>query len=156
VPSTSLQTEFLLQFRKQWEDSAILLASNRPHNEDQTKKQRKLNYRCIRTCMNKPGHLVQSPELEEEGVLDDPFVPALLCNKQCSQCETRFCSNHWRQHLPLHQFTWIPPSALPLLPAQKGHRSSGSKSLTLWGQEPALILELTKNIQNPLCMFHKS
>jgi hypothetical protein len=31
----------MLQFRKQWEDSAILLASNIPHNEDQTKKQRK-------------------------------------------------------------------------------------------------------------------
>jgi hypothetical protein len=41
VTSTNLRTEFLLQFRKQREDSAILLASNRPHNEDQTKKQRK-------------------------------------------------------------------------------------------------------------------
>jgi hypothetical protein len=36
-----LGTEFLLQFWKQQEDSAILLASNRPHNKDQTKKQRK-------------------------------------------------------------------------------------------------------------------
>jgi hypothetical protein len=41
VTSTILRTEFLLQFRKQREDSAILLASNRPHNKDQTKKDRK-------------------------------------------------------------------------------------------------------------------
>jgi hypothetical protein len=41
VTSTILRTEFLLQFWKQREDSAILLASNRPHNKDQTKKQRK-------------------------------------------------------------------------------------------------------------------
>jgi hypothetical protein len=41
VTSTILRTEFLLQIRKQWEDSAILLASNRPQNKDQTKKQRK-------------------------------------------------------------------------------------------------------------------
>jgi hypothetical protein len=41
VTSTILWTEFLLQFRKQQEDSAILLASNRPHNKDWTKKQRK-------------------------------------------------------------------------------------------------------------------
>jgi hypothetical protein len=41
VTSTNLQTEFLLQFRKQWEDSAILLASNRPHNKGQTKKTKK-------------------------------------------------------------------------------------------------------------------
>jgi hypothetical protein len=41
VTSTNLRTEFLLQFQKQREDSAILLASNRPHNKDQTKKQRK-------------------------------------------------------------------------------------------------------------------
>ncbi len=41
MTSTILRTEFLLQIRKQWEDSAILLASNRPQNKDQTKKQRK-------------------------------------------------------------------------------------------------------------------
>jgi len=41
VTSTILRTEFLLQFQKQREDSAILLASNRPHNKDQTKKHRK-------------------------------------------------------------------------------------------------------------------
>jgi hypothetical protein len=41
MTSTIMGTEFLLQFRKQREDSAILLASNRPHNKDQTKKQRK-------------------------------------------------------------------------------------------------------------------
>jgi len=35
----NLQTEFLLQFRKQQEDSAILLASNRPQQEGQDKKQ---------------------------------------------------------------------------------------------------------------------
>jgi hypothetical protein len=41
VTSTILRTEFLLQFQKQQKDSAILLASNRPHNKDQTKKHRK-------------------------------------------------------------------------------------------------------------------
>ena len=41
MTSTNLQTEFLLEFRKRQEDSAILLASNRPHNKDHTKKQRK-------------------------------------------------------------------------------------------------------------------
>jgi hypothetical protein len=35
----NLQTEFLLQFRKQQEDSAILLASNRPRQEGEDKKQ---------------------------------------------------------------------------------------------------------------------
>jgi hypothetical protein len=34
----NLQTEFLLQFRKQQEDSAILLASNRPQQQGQDKK----------------------------------------------------------------------------------------------------------------------
>jgi hypothetical protein len=38
VTSTNLQTEFLLQFQKQWEDSAILLASNRPQQEGQDKE----------------------------------------------------------------------------------------------------------------------
>jgi hypothetical protein len=41
VTSTNLQTEFLLQFWKQWEDSAILLASNRHNNKDQTKNRPK-------------------------------------------------------------------------------------------------------------------
>jgi hypothetical protein len=35
----NLQTEFLLQFWKQQEDSAILLASNRPQQQGQDKKQ---------------------------------------------------------------------------------------------------------------------
>jgi hypothetical protein len=35
VTSINLQTEFLLQFQKQWEDSAILLPSNRPQQEGQ-------------------------------------------------------------------------------------------------------------------------
>jgi hypothetical protein len=39
VTSINLQTEFLLQFQKQQEDSAILLASNRPQQEGQEKKQ---------------------------------------------------------------------------------------------------------------------
>jgi hypothetical protein len=38
MTSTNLQTEFLLQFRKQREDSAILLASNRPQQQWQDKK----------------------------------------------------------------------------------------------------------------------
>jgi len=37
VTSINLQTEFLLQFWKQWEDSAILLASNRPQQQGQEK-----------------------------------------------------------------------------------------------------------------------
>jgi hypothetical protein len=44
VTSTILRTEFLLQFRKQQEDSAILLASNRPRQQrpdKETKKDRK-------------------------------------------------------------------------------------------------------------------
>jgi hypothetical protein len=38
VTSTNLQTEFLLQFRKQQEDSAILLAGNRPQQQRQDKR----------------------------------------------------------------------------------------------------------------------
>jgi hypothetical protein len=34
---TNLRTEFLLQIRKQREDSAIILASNRPQHKDKTK-----------------------------------------------------------------------------------------------------------------------
>jgi hypothetical protein len=37
VKSTNLQTEFLLQIWEQWEDSAILLASNRPQHKTKTK-----------------------------------------------------------------------------------------------------------------------
>jgi hypothetical protein len=37
VKNTNLQTEFLLQIWKQQEDSAILLASNRPQHKDKTK-----------------------------------------------------------------------------------------------------------------------
>ncbi len=39
MTSINLQTEFLLQFWKQQEDSAILLASNRPQQQGQDKKQ---------------------------------------------------------------------------------------------------------------------
>jgi len=35
VTSINLQTEFLLQFQKQWEESAILLPTNRPQQEGQ-------------------------------------------------------------------------------------------------------------------------
>jgi hypothetical protein len=38
MTSTNLWTEFLLQFQQQWEDSAILLASNRPQQQGQDKK----------------------------------------------------------------------------------------------------------------------
>jgi len=38
VTSTNLQTEFVLQFWKQGEDSAILLASNRPQQGQDKKK----------------------------------------------------------------------------------------------------------------------
>jgi len=37
VTSINLQTKFLLQFQKQQEDSAILLASNRPQQQGQEK-----------------------------------------------------------------------------------------------------------------------
>jgi hypothetical protein len=37
VTSTNLQTQFLLQFGKQQEDSAILLVSNKPQHKDKTK-----------------------------------------------------------------------------------------------------------------------
>jgi hypothetical protein len=38
VTSTNLQTEFLLQFQKQQQDSAKLLASNRPQQKGQDKE----------------------------------------------------------------------------------------------------------------------
>jgi hypothetical protein len=41
VTSTNLRTEFLLQFWKQREDSAILLASNRPQQERPDKERQK-------------------------------------------------------------------------------------------------------------------
>jgi len=41
VISPILRTEFLLQFQKQWENSAILLTSTTPDNKNQTKKDRK-------------------------------------------------------------------------------------------------------------------
>jgi hypothetical protein len=65
VTSTNLRTEFLLQFRKQREDSAILLASNRPHNEDQTKKQRK-------TERERTGEDKEQVGLHEAPHLPDP------------------------------------------------------------------------------------
>jgi hypothetical protein len=37
MTSINLQTEFLLQFLKQWEDSAPPLGSNRPNNKDKKK-----------------------------------------------------------------------------------------------------------------------
>jgi hypothetical protein len=40
LTSTNLQTEFLLQFWKQWEDSAILLASNGPQQGQDKKTER--------------------------------------------------------------------------------------------------------------------
>jgi hypothetical protein len=65
VTSTILRTEFLLQFWKQREDSAILLASNRPHNKDQTKKQRKTERK--RTAKDK-----EQVGLQEAPHLHDP------------------------------------------------------------------------------------
>jgi hypothetical protein len=62
VTSTNLQTEFLLQFPKQREDSAILLASNRPQQQRQdkeTKKDRegeKLKERTNREGLRTSGH----------------------------------------------------------------------------------------------------
>jgi hypothetical protein len=74
VTSTILQTEFLLQFRKQREDSAILLASNRTHNKDQTKKDRKGKeqgktknkraYRKLPTYMTRSKIILKMPKAE--------------------------------------------------------------------------------------------
>jgi hypothetical protein len=74
VTSTILRTEFLLQFWKQWEDSAILLASNRPHNKDQTKKDRKGKeqgktknkwaYRKLSTYMTLSKIILKMPKAE--------------------------------------------------------------------------------------------
>jgi hypothetical protein len=38
MTSTNLGTEFLLQFWQEWEDSAILLASNRPQQGQDKKR----------------------------------------------------------------------------------------------------------------------
>ncbi len=57
MTSTILRSEFLLQFQKQWEDSAILLASNRPHNKDQTKKQRKTEREKEQVGLQEAPHL---------------------------------------------------------------------------------------------------
>jgi hypothetical protein len=74
VTSTILRTEFLLQFRKQREDSAILLASNRAHNKDQTKKDRKGKeqgktknkwaYRKLPTYMTRSKIILKMPKAE--------------------------------------------------------------------------------------------
>jgi hypothetical protein len=37
MESTNLRIKLLLQIQKQWEDSAMLLASNRPQQKDTTK-----------------------------------------------------------------------------------------------------------------------
>jgi len=37
MKSTNLRIKFLLQIQKQWEGSAVLLASNRPQHKDITK-----------------------------------------------------------------------------------------------------------------------
>jgi hypothetical protein len=66
VTSTILQTEFLLQFRKQREDSAILLASNRPHNKDKTKKQRKTEREKNRERLRTSGLTGSSPLTKPE------------------------------------------------------------------------------------------
>jgi hypothetical protein len=77
VTSTILRTEFLRQFWKQQEDSPILLASNRPHNKDQTKKQRKTErekeqgktknkwaYRKLPTYMTQSKIILKMPKAE--------------------------------------------------------------------------------------------
>jgi hypothetical protein len=46
---------------KQWEDSAILLASNRPHKKDQTKKQRKTEREKNRERLRTSGLTGSSP-----------------------------------------------------------------------------------------------
>jgi hypothetical protein len=95
VTSTNLQTEFLLQFRKQREDSAILLASNRPHNEDQTKKQRKTerertgedkeqgktknsSYKEIKKYVLTPCEIGIEEQAEKVGIQCHPLHPPLF------------------------------------------------------------------------------
>jgi hypothetical protein len=46
---------------KQWEDSAILLARNRPHKIDQTKKQRKTEREKNRERLRTSGLTGSSP-----------------------------------------------------------------------------------------------
>jgi hypothetical protein len=59
VKDTNLRTEFLLQIRKQWEVSAILLANNRPEHKDKTKNRptetEKKNFKGKGTAGNKQG-----------------------------------------------------------------------------------------------------
>jgi hypothetical protein len=73
VTSTNLRTEFLLQFWKQREHPAILLASNRPHNKDQTKKQIKTEqgktknkwaYRKLPTYKTQSKIILKMPKAE--------------------------------------------------------------------------------------------
>jgi hypothetical protein len=69
VTITNLQTEFLLEFRKRQEDSAILLASNRPHNKDHTKKQRKTEREKNRERLRTSGLTGSSPLTRPEAKL---------------------------------------------------------------------------------------
>jgi hypothetical protein len=70
VTSIILRTEFLLQFWKQREDSAILLASNRPHNKDRTKKQRKKGKEKLKE--RRTGKDYEHVGLQEAPHLQDP------------------------------------------------------------------------------------
>jgi len=67
--STNLQTEFLLQFQKQREDSAILLATNRPQQwqDKETKKDKGKKWRKGQTGKDK-----EQVGLQEDLHLQDP------------------------------------------------------------------------------------
>jgi hypothetical protein len=66
--STSLQTEFLLQFWKQREDSAILLASNGPQQEGQDRKQ------TNRKGKEKPKERTTGKNYEQVGLQEAPHL----------------------------------------------------------------------------------
>jgi hypothetical protein len=94
VTSINLRTEFLLQFQKQWEDSAILLASNRPQQEGQeknrsTERERKLKERRTGKDYEHVG-LQEAPHLQDpkqnhfENVKSRNFKQEVFFNKQPS------------------------------------------------------------------------
>jgi hypothetical protein len=70
VTSTNLRTEFLLQIWKQQEDSAILLASNRPQRKDMIKnrltetEEKNLKERTAGTNNEQVG-LQEAPHLQD-------------------------------------------------------------------------------------------
>jgi hypothetical protein len=72
VTSTNLRTEFLLQFWKQREDSAILLASNRPQQQGQDKKTKNDRKGKEKLRKKQTGKDYKQVGLQEAPHLQDP------------------------------------------------------------------------------------